>query len=152
MKWGIVCHVKRNMYVSTWNRQKTAQRPSFHVGEPGIEPGPLGPKPSTLPLCYTPIEWEKRRSEVTWTKTLETKLAWLSKVFVQVCVEHALLQFRTKREFIEDTPRLYKPRWARFVSPIIPSPCKKCESGLGLVYCFIWNFLLESLIRRVLST
>ena len=25
------------------------------VGEPGIEPGPLGPKPSTLPLCYTPM-------------------------------------------------------------------------------------------------
>jgi hypothetical protein len=25
-------------------------------GEPGIEPGPLGPKPNTLPLCYTPSE------------------------------------------------------------------------------------------------
>ncbi len=25
------------------------------VGEQGIEPWPLGPKPSTLPLCYTPI-------------------------------------------------------------------------------------------------
>jgi hypothetical protein len=28
----------------------------FHfVGEPGIEPGPRGPKPRTLPLCYTPM-------------------------------------------------------------------------------------------------
>jgi hypothetical protein len=28
---------------------------SLHfVGEPGIEPGPHGPKPRTLPLCYTP--------------------------------------------------------------------------------------------------
>lgn len=26
------------------------------VGEPGIEPGPHGPKPRTLPLCYTPNE------------------------------------------------------------------------------------------------
>ncbi len=28
---------------------------AFIVGERGIEPRPLGPKPSTLPLCYTPI-------------------------------------------------------------------------------------------------
>jgi hypothetical protein len=26
------------------------------VGEPGIEPGPHGPKPRTLPLCYTPTQ------------------------------------------------------------------------------------------------
>ncbi len=35
------------------SRPKTAILVS--VGEPGIEPGPLGPKPSTLPLCYTPM-------------------------------------------------------------------------------------------------
>jgi hypothetical protein len=28
---------------------------SVFVGEPGIEPGPHGPKPRTLPLCYTPM-------------------------------------------------------------------------------------------------
>ena len=28
----------------------------LYVGEPGIEPGPRGPKPRTLPLCYTPLE------------------------------------------------------------------------------------------------
>lgn len=31
----------------------------FFVGAPGIEPGPHGPKPCTLPLCYAPktIQW-----------------------------------------------------------------------------------------------
>ena len=28
----------------------------IYVGEPGIGPGPHGPKPRTLPLCYTPIK------------------------------------------------------------------------------------------------
>jgi hypothetical protein len=26
------------------------------VGAPGIEPGPRGPKPRTLPLCYAPTK------------------------------------------------------------------------------------------------
>lgn len=37
---------------------------SVFVGEPGIGPGPLGPKPSTLPLCYTPMS--ERNSELQY--------------------------------------------------------------------------------------
>jgi hypothetical protein len=33
-----------------------------YVGEPGIEPGPHGPKPRTLPLCYTPMQREKSKN------------------------------------------------------------------------------------------
>ena len=35
------------------------------VGEPGIGPGPLGPKPSTLPLCYTPTQTRTRSKTKT---------------------------------------------------------------------------------------
>ncbi len=45
------------------------------VGEPGIEPGPLGPKPSTLPLCYTP---SKKLCGLLTLKCTEVHFVWLA--------------------------------------------------------------------------
>ncbi len=45
-------------------KQKSSEFPELFcfVGEPGIEPGPHGPKPRTLPLCYTPCGRTKQKS------------------------------------------------------------------------------------------
>lgn len=41
---------------SPTNKKQPTEGCFLFVGEPGIEPGPHGPKPRTLPLCYTPNE------------------------------------------------------------------------------------------------
>ncbi|MEN9922416.1 MAG: hypothetical protein RL097_693 [Candidatus Parcubacteria bacterium] len=53
VKWSLVqlCETDCSPYT---NKGSEKSEPLFLVGEPGIEPGPHGPKPRTLPLCYTP--------------------------------------------------------------------------------------------------
>ena len=56
-KFALVCSKDWNG-ISTKQAKRSGKKSKFApslVGVPGIEPGPLGPKPSTLPLCYTPI-------------------------------------------------------------------------------------------------
>ncbi len=54
--------MKPFMFCSSENNKaprNIVSRRFVFVGEPGIEPGPHGPKPRTLPLCYTPeTVWE----------------------------------------------------------------------------------------------
>lgn len=52
----------------------------FVVGEPGIEPGPHGPKPRTLPLCYTPSEKIDGRLLTSKLRTRSGSLLTLSQL------------------------------------------------------------------------
>lgn len=67
------------------------------VGEPGIEPGPHGPKPRTLPLCYTPMSESRASGVLKLWPDWKSKLAFISNPAVVSRISCAHWHDRAKR-------------------------------------------------------
>ncbi len=79
------------------------------VGEPGIEPGPHGPKPRTLPLCYTPMSERRDVLNAHSRQYLKRKFTYFSDIGESESTSCVIHHVRAKMGCIEpsgeDTPQ-----------------------------------------------
>ena len=117
----------------------------WFVGEPRIELGPLGPKPSTLPLCYTPNV--KIKQSLPNFK-LRMRNGWKLRLHPNYLGQNNNIYFK-KSDLIFNDQREYKmevPVWCDYESSLFRSAfvvrwCTEFRSAYRIadVSLFLWK-------------